>query len=69
MNPTITHANIIATYHRASADALHKRGLISAAGRKGPKAIRAAVETAARAQKRKEGFARKLAALGVVVEQ
>jgi hypothetical protein len=69
MNPSLVHGELLATYQRAKADALHKQGLISAAGRKGPKAIQAAVDTAARARKRQDGFAKKLAALGVVVEQ
>ena len=38
------HAELIATYKRAQADAAHKLGLIQAAANKGPKAMRAAAE-------------------------
>jgi hypothetical protein len=40
-------------------------GLIKAAALKGPKAIQAATETAAKAAKRRDSFAKKLDALGV----
>ena len=65
LNPTVTHAELIATYRRAEADAAHKFGLIKAAAHKGPKAIQAATETAAKAAKRRDSFAKKLDALGV----
>jgi hypothetical protein len=39
--------------------------LIKAAARKGPKAVQAAVETAAKATKRRDSYAKKLDALGV----
>jgi hypothetical protein len=39
--------------------------LIKAAEKKGPKAIQTAVETAARAAKRRDSFAKKLGGLGV----
>nr|WP_315489487.1 hypothetical protein [uncultured Rhodoferax sp.] len=65
MNPTVAHAELIATYRRAEADAAHKFGLIKAAAHKGPKAIQAATETAAKAAKRRDSFAKKLDALGV----
>lgn len=68
MTPPIAHAELIATYQRAKADAAHKLGLISTVAKKGPKAIQAAVDTAARAEKRRNMFARKLSALGVVLE-
>lgn len=48
MNPPIAHAELIATFKRAEADAAHKFGLIKAAANKGPKAIQAATETAAK---------------------
>jgi enoyl-CoA hydratase/carnithine racemase len=66
MNPPVAHAELIATFKRAEADAAHKRGLIHKAAQKGPKAIQAAVETAARAEKRRDAFAKKLRALGVL---
>lgn len=65
MNPSVAHAEIIATFKRAQADAAHKFGLIKAAANKGPKAIQAAVETAAKAAKRRDSYAKKLEALGV----
>ena len=65
MSPTIAHAELIATFKRAEADAAHKFGLIKAAAHKGPKAIQAATETAAKAAKRRDSFAKKLEILGV----
>jgi hypothetical protein len=59
------HAELLATFQRAQADAAHKFSLIKAAEKKGPKAIQAAVETAAKAAKRRDTFAKKLDALGV----
>ena len=54
----------MAAYKRAEADAAHKFGLIKAVANKGPKAIAVAVEVAAKAAKRRDSFAKKLAALG-----
>ncbi|MBV5293659.1 MAG: hypothetical protein JZU58_15040 [Curvibacter lanceolatus] len=65
MNPSIAHAELIATFKRAEADAAHKFGLIQAAAHKGPKAIQAATETAAKAAKRRDSYAKKLEVLGV----
>lgn len=65
MNPSVAHAEIIATFKRAEADAAHKFGLIKVAAKKGPKAIQAAVDTAAKAEKRRDSYAKKLDALGV----
>jgi enoyl-CoA hydratase/carnithine racemase len=65
VNPSPAHAELIATYQRAQADAAHKFGLIQAVANKGPKAIQAAVETSAKAAKRRDSFAKKLRALGV----
>lgn len=64
----VAHAELIATFKRAQADAAHKQGLIKAVGAKGPKAIQAAVDTAAKAAKRRDAYAEKLAALGVVLK-
>jgi hypothetical protein len=58
----------MAVYRRAEADASHKAGLIKAAAGKGPRAIQAAVETAAKAARRREAYARKLADLGMKLE-
>ena len=65
MNPSVAHVDIIATFKRAEADAAHKSGLIKAAAKKGPKAIQAAVDAAAKAAKRRDSYAKKLDALGV----
>ena len=68
MNQPFAHAERIASFRRAQADAAHKFGLIKLVEKKGPKAIQTAVETAAKAAKRRDSFAKKLAALGVVLE-
>ena len=65
MNQFVAHAELIATFKRAQADAAHKSGLIKAVAKKGPKAIQTAVETAAKAEKRRDSYAKKLHALGV----
>ncbi len=65
MNPNVVHAEFIAAFRRAEADAAHKFGLIQVVAKKGPKAIQAAVDTAAKAAKRRDSFAKKLKALGV----
>lgn len=62
------HAELIATFRRAEADAAHKTGLIKVVEKKGPKAIQAAVDTAAKAVKRRDSFAKKLQALGVQLD-
>jgi hypothetical protein len=64
----VAHAQLIATFKRAQADAAHKQGLIKAVAAKGPKAIQAAVDAAAKAAKRRDGYAEKLAVLGVVLK-
>ncbi|WP_411879345.1 hypothetical protein [Polaromonas sp. YR568] len=69
MNPSIAHAELIATFRRAEAEAAHKSGLITAAAKKGPKAIQMAVETADKAAKRRDAYAKKLAALGVDLKE
>jgi enoyl-CoA hydratase/carnithine racemase len=65
VNPSVAHAELIATFKRAQADAAHKFGLIKAAAQKGPKAIQTAAETAAKAAKRRDSYAKKLDTLGV----
>ena len=67
MNQPLAHAALIATYQRAQADAAHKSALIKAAAKKGPSATQAATETAARAAKRRDSYAKKLGDLGVAV--
>jgi hypothetical protein len=68
VNQSLAHAELIACFRRAQADAAHKSGLIKAAGKKGPKAIQVAVETATKAAKRRDSYAKKLLALGVTLE-
>jgi hypothetical protein len=68
VNPSPAHAELIATYRRAEADAAHKFGLIKAVEKKGPKAIQTAIETAAKAAKRRDSFAKKLSVLGVSLQ-
>ena len=68
MNQPVAHAELIATFRRAQADAAHKLGLINVVAKKGPKAIQAAVETAAKAVKRRDSYANKLHDLGVVLK-
>ena len=65
VNPPVAHAEFIATFKRAEADADHKFGLIKAAAIKGPRAIQTATETAAKAAKRRDSYAKKLEILGV----
>lgn len=68
MHPSSDYADLIATFRRAEADAAHKTGLIKALEKKGPKAIQAAIDTAAKAVKRREAYAKKLQALGVSLD-
>lgn len=68
MNPSVAHAELIASFRRAQADAAHKSGLIKTVAKKGPKAIQAAVDTAAKAAKRRDAYAKKLGALGVEIK-
>ena len=68
MNPCVVHAELIATFKRAQADAAHKLGLIKTVAKKGPQAIQAAIDTAAKAEKRRDMYAKKLSALGVVLD-
>ena len=67
MNQSLAQAELIATFRTAEAEAAHKFRLIKAVAGKGPKAIQMAVETAAKAAKRRDSYAKKLADLGVNV--
>lgn len=69
MNQSLAHAELIATFRRAEEDAAHKFGLIKAVGKKGPKAIQAAIDTAAKAAKRRDSYAKKLDVLGVSLKE
>ena len=64
VNPSVAHAELIATFKRAQADAAHKFGLIKAAASKGPRAVQAALDAAAKAAKRRDSYARKPDTLG-----
>jgi enoyl-CoA hydratase/carnithine racemase len=68
VNPPIAHAELIATFRRAEAEAAHKAGLIKTVATKGPRAIQMAIETADKAAKRRDAYAKKLAALGVEIK-
>ena len=68
VNPSVAHAELIATFKRAEADAAHKFGLIKAVEKKGPKAIQAAIDAAAKAAKRRDSYAKKLNILGVILK-
>ena len=68
MNQSVAHAELIARFRRAQADAAHKLGLIKAVEKKGPKAIQAACDTAAKAAKRRDSYAKSLLVLGVNLE-
>jgi hypothetical protein len=65
MNSSTAHAELIATFRKAEAEAAHKAGLIKTVATKGPKAIQMAVETADKAAKRRDAYAKKLAALKI----
>jgi ABC-type protease/lipase transport system fused ATPase/permease subunit len=62
------HAELIASFRKAQAEAAHKMGLIKALANKWPKAIQTAVETAAKAVKRRDSYAKKLEALWVILQ-
>lgn len=67
MNQSLAQAKLIATFRATEEEATYKFGLIKAVANKGPKAIQMAVETAAKAAKRRDSYAKKLAVLGVNV--
>ncbi|MBU0827279.1 MAG: hypothetical protein KKE41_05245 [Gammaproteobacteria bacterium] len=69
MNSSVDYAELIATFKRAQADAAHKLGLIQAAANKGPRAVQAATDTAAKAVKRRDSYAKKLDNLGVSLKE
>jgi len=60
VNQSLANAELLASFKRAEADAAHKFGLIQVVAKKGPKAIQAAIETAAKAAKRRDSFAKQL---------
>jgi hypothetical protein len=64
----VAHAELIAAFRKAEAEADHKFALIQAVANKGPMAIHAATETAAKAAKRRDKYAKKLNVLGVNIK-
>ena len=64
---TITHAALIASYRKLAAEAAKKAELVKAAAGKGPKTIATVSETAAKAARRRDVAAAKLAKLGVAL--
>ena len=69
VNQSLIHAELIASFRRAEAEAAHKFGLLKVVAKKGPMAIQAAVDTAAKAAKRRDSYAKKLEALGLVAHK
>lgn len=67
MNSSLAHPELVASFRRAQADAAHKVSLIQVVAKKGPLAIQKATETAAKAVKRRDSYAKKLSALGVIL--
>lgn len=67
MSPSHEHAEMIASYQKLVAEVNKKTALVRVASLKGPQAMRAAAETAAKAERRRDVLASKLAALGVVL--
>lgn len=67
MTLPIAHAELLASYHKVAAEAAKKAELVKAAAGKGPKTIAAVSETAAKAARRRDVLAAKLAKLGVVI--
>lgn len=57
----------MASYQKLVAEVNQKTALVRIASLKGPQAMRAAMATAAKAERRRDVLASKLAALGVVV--
>lgn len=60
MKPLDGPAQLLAALARAQVEADHKHALIALVAQKGPKAIQAALETAAKAAKRRDSLAKKL---------
>jgi len=63
----IAHAELIASYRKVAAEAARKAELVKAAASKGPRTIATVSETAAKAARRRDVLAAKLARLGVVL--
>lgn len=67
MDSTHSHAELLASYKKVAADAARKADLVKAAAGKGPKTIAAVSETAAKAARRRDVAAAKLAQLGIAL--
>lgn len=67
MSPSPEHAELIASYQKLVAEVDKKNALVRVASLKGPQAMRAAMATAAKAERRRDVLASKLAAAGVVL--
>jgi hypothetical protein len=63
----IAHAELIASYRKVAAEAARKAELVKAAASKGPRTIATVSETAAKAARRRDVLAAKLAKLGGVL--
>jgi hypothetical protein len=69
VNQPIAHAELIASYKKVAADAAKKAALILTSSSKGPGVIKSVSETAAKAARRRDVIASKLAKLGVALPQ
>jgi len=69
VNQPIAHAELIASYKKVAADAAEKAALILTSASKGPGVIKSVSETAAKAARRRDVIASKLAKLGVALPQ
>ena len=67
VNQPIAHAELIASYRKVAAEAAMKADKVQAASSKGPAVAKAASDTAAKAARRRDVLASKLAKLGVVL--
>ncbi len=67
MSPSPEHAELMASYQKLVAEVNKKTALVRVASLKGPQAMRAAMATAEKAERRRDVLASKLAALGVVL--
>lgn len=65
MTQAIAHAELIASYRKLAAEAAKKTELVKAAAGKGPKTIATVSETAAKAVRRRDVMAARLAKLGI----
>ena len=65
MTQAIAHAELIASYRKLAAEAAKKAELVKAAAGKGPKTIATVSGTAAKAARRRDVMAARLAKLGI----